>query len=64
MKNLRDVPLSLLNLAPIRHGEGTATQALHETLELACKAEEFGYQRYWIAEHHNMAAAARHFLLS
>ncbi|KXX61919.1 LLM class flavin-dependent oxidoreductase [Rhodococcus sp. LB1] len=57
MNHLRDIPLSLLNLAPIRHG-GTATEALHETIELARKAEEFGYHRYWIAEHHNMAAVA------
>ncbi|MGW0866339.1 LLM class flavin-dependent oxidoreductase [Streptomyces sp. NPDC002611] len=58
MKKLRDIPLSLLNLAPIRHGEGTATEALLETIELARKAEEFGYHRYWIAEHHNMPAVA------
>ncbi|MFC9837673.1 LLM class flavin-dependent oxidoreductase [Rhodococcus sp. NPDC127530] len=57
MNHLRDIPLSLLNLAPIRRG-GTATEALHETIELARKAEEFGYHRYWIAEHHNMAAVA------
>ncbi|WP_329577301.1 LLM class flavin-dependent oxidoreductase [Streptomyces sp. NBC_01361] len=57
MKHLRDIPLSLLNLAPIRKG-GTATEALHETIELARKAEEFGYHRYWIAEHHNTSAVA------
>ncbi|MER5748618.1 LLM class flavin-dependent oxidoreductase [Streptomyces sp. NPDC002088] len=58
MKKLRDIPLSLLNLAPIRHGEGTATEALLETIELARRADEFGYNRYWIAEHHNMSAVA------
>ncbi|MFF3850362.1 MsnO8 family LLM class oxidoreductase [Streptomyces sp. NPDC002328] len=58
MNTLRDTRLSLLNLVPIRHGEGAATEALHETMELAVAAEEFGYHHYWIAEHHNMNAVA------
>ncbi|MEV5408883.1 LLM class flavin-dependent oxidoreductase [Thermopolyspora sp. NPDC052614] len=45
------VPLSILDLAPISSG-GTAADALRNTLDLARRAEEFGYRRYWVAEHH------------
>jgi len=57
MTKTRNTPLSILNLAPIRKG-GSAVDALHETVDLARRAEGFGYHRYWIAEHHNMAAVA------
>ncbi|SDL75299.1 LLM class flavin-dependent oxidoreductase [Nonomuraea jiangxiensis] len=43
--------LSILDLAPILSG-GTAAEALRNTLDLAQRAEEFGYRRYWLAEHH------------
>ncbi len=36
----------------------TATDALANTRELACHAEALGYNRYWLAEHHNMAGIA------
>ena len=45
------VPLSILDLAPILSG-GTAGDALRRTLDLARHAEQFGYARYWVAEHH------------
>jgi alkanesulfonate monooxygenase SsuD/methylene tetrahydromethanopterin reductase-like flavin-dependent oxidoreductase (luciferase family) len=45
------IPLSVLDLVPVSSGS-TAAQALRDTLDLARNAEEFGYQRYWIAEHH------------
>jgi alkanesulfonate monooxygenase SsuD/methylene tetrahydromethanopterin reductase-like flavin-dependent oxidoreductase (luciferase family) len=45
------VPLSVLDLAPVSSG-GTTGDALRNTLDLARKAEEFGYRRYWVAEHH------------
>ncbi|AGZ42738.1 LLM class flavin-dependent oxidoreductase [Actinoplanes friuliensis] len=45
------VPLSILDLAPILSG-GTAGDALRRTLDLARNAEQFGYSRYWVAEHH------------
>lgn len=51
------VMLSVLDQSPIRRG-GTARQAIQETLELAQAAERLGYQRYWIAEHHNSAGLA------
>jgi alkanesulfonate monooxygenase SsuD/methylene tetrahydromethanopterin reductase-like flavin-dependent oxidoreductase (luciferase family) len=45
------VPLSILDLAPIVSG-GTVADALRRTLDLARRAEQFGYHRYWVAEHH------------
>ncbi|MEV4640675.1 LLM class flavin-dependent oxidoreductase [Actinoplanes sp. NPDC049548] len=45
------VPLSVLDLAPIVAG-GTAGDALRRTIDLARHAEQFGYHRYWVAEHH------------
>lgn len=44
-------PLSILDLAPIVSG-GDAGQAYRNTIELAQRAEESGYRRYWLAEHH------------
>ncbi|RKR87096.1 luciferase family oxidoreductase group 1 [Micromonospora pisi] len=52
-----DVPLSVLDLAPVAAGT-TAGQALRHTTELARRTEELGYQRFWVAEHHNMPAIA------
>lgn len=48
---------SLLDLAPIPEG-GTAADALSNTVDLARQAEESGYHRYWLAEHHNMPGIA------
>ena len=45
------VPLSVLDLIPISSGSGTR-EALRNSLDLARRAEEFGYYRYWFAEHH------------
>jgi alkanesulfonate monooxygenase SsuD/methylene tetrahydromethanopterin reductase-like flavin-dependent oxidoreductase (luciferase family) len=45
------VPLSILDLAPLVSG-GTARDALRRTLDLARHAEQYGYHRYWVAEHH------------
>lgn len=51
------VPLSVLDLSPISEGS-TAGEALRNTLDLARQAEEWGYERYWVAEHHFVAAAS------
>ncbi len=51
------IPLSLLDLSPIVRG-GTASHALRNTLDLARHAERWGYHRFWLAEHHNMAGIA------
>jgi luciferase family oxidoreductase group 1 len=52
-----DVPLSVLDLAPVAAGT-TSGQALRHTTELAQRAEALGYRRFWVAEHHNMPAIA------
>lgn len=51
------VPLSILDLAPISEG-GDAATALRNTVDLAQHAELWGYQRYWVAEHHFVAVAS------
>ena len=45
------VPLSILDLAPVVAG-GDVRAALRNTIDLAQRAERFGYARYWVAEHH------------
>lgn len=47
----RAVPLSVLDLAPVSAGS-TAAAALRNTVDLARRAEQAGYARYWLAEHH------------
>jgi luciferase family oxidoreductase group 1 len=51
------IPFSVLDLAPITEG-GTPALAFERTLDLARLAERLGYQRYWLAEHHNMSGVA------
>jgi len=43
--------LSVLDQSPISEG-ATGADALHNTLDLAMLADELGYHRYWVAEHH------------
>ena len=47
------IPFSILDLAPIRQGSDAA-EAFRTMREQACFAEQLGYNRYWLAEHHNM----------
>ncbi|WP_331376087.1 LLM class flavin-dependent oxidoreductase [Sinorhizobium chiapasense] len=49
--------LSLLDKSPLDQG-WTPVEALQATTALAVKAEEWGYHRFWVAEHHNMADLA------
>jgi luciferase family oxidoreductase group 1 len=51
------IPLSVLDLAPVPEGSN-AGQALRNSFDLARHAEALGYQRYWMAEHHNMPGIA------
>jgi luciferase family oxidoreductase group 1 len=51
------VPLSVLDLAVVPDGASSA-DALADTTVLAQRAEEFGYSRFWVAEHHNMPTVA------
>ena len=48
---------SVLDLSPIVEG-GDASQAFRNSVDLARHAEEWGYHRYWLAEHHNMPGIA------
>ncbi|MBO9522550.1 MAG: LLM class flavin-dependent oxidoreductase [Nocardioidaceae bacterium] len=49
--------LSVLDLVPVRSDQ-TTTDAIAATRSLAQVADETGYHRYWLAEHHNMPAVA------
>ena len=51
------IPLSVLDLAPIVEG-GDAAQAFKSSADLARHAEALGYNRYWLAEHHNFPGIA------
>jgi luciferase family oxidoreductase group 1 len=59
MKELRnmDFGLSVLDVSPVSSGSNGA-QALRNTLELARLADRLGYERYWLAEHHNLPSIA------
>ena len=47
--------LSVLDLSPVT-GEATQVEAVRQTIEVAKAAERLGYHRFWVAEHHNIAA--------
>ncbi|WP_232679685.1 LLM class flavin-dependent oxidoreductase [Nocardioides sp. R-C-SC26] len=49
--------LSVLDLVPVR-GDQTTSHALAASLGVARVADDLGYRRYWVAEHHNMPAVA------
>lgn len=57
LKNLQDIRLSLLDLVAVREGMGVG-ESLAIALRTAQKAEELGFTRYWLAEHHNMPGIA------
>ncbi len=48
---------SVLDLAPVIQG-GDAALAFHNTVDLARHTEQWGYHRFWLAEHHNMPGIA------
>jgi luciferase family oxidoreductase group 1 len=56
-KQLSEIPFSILDLATVATGK-TAGDAFKNTLNLATTAEKLGYNRYWLAEHHNLAGVA------
>jgi luciferase family oxidoreductase group 1 len=51
------IPFSILDLAPINEGS-EAAQSFRNTLDLARHAERWGYNRFWLAEHHGMPGIA------
>jgi luciferase family oxidoreductase group 1 len=59
MKELHnmDFGLSVLDVSPVSSGSNGA-QALRNTLELARLTDRLGYERYWLAEHHNLPSIA------
>jgi luciferase family oxidoreductase group 1 len=56
-KRFRNIPLSVLDLAPITEGS-TASQSFKNSVDLAQHVEKWGFNRYWLAEHHNMPGIA------
>lgn len=57
MSDKKNVRLSVLDLAPVPQG-ATPRDAFHNSLALARQAEKLGFERYWLAEHHNMTGIA------
>lgn len=51
------VNLAVLDLVPVREG-GTVSEAFAETAAIARTADELGYTRFWVAEHHGMEGIA------
>src|SRR5579872_4838417 len=57
MKQLSEIPYSVLDLSPIRQG-GSAAESFRNSRDLARHAERWGYARFWVAEHHNLPGVA------
>lgn len=57
MRTLQDIKFSVLELAPVRDDK-TIEFSLKHALELAQQIEKLGYERLWLAEHHNMDGIA------
>lgn len=51
------IPFSILDLSPVSEGQ-SVSQALAQSGRLAQKAEELGFNRIWLAEHHGMPGIA------
>ncbi|WP_194841438.1 LLM class flavin-dependent oxidoreductase [Sporosarcina obsidiansis] len=56
-KRFKGIPLSVLDLAMINEGSN-AGQSFKNSVDLAQHVEEWGFNRYWLAEHHNMPGVA------
>ncbi|TFB85596.1 LLM class flavin-dependent oxidoreductase [Cryobacterium algoricola] len=54
---MKTLPISVLDLAG-RPAGGTNAEAVAGSIRLAQRAEDLGYDRFWVAEHHNMPAIA------
>jgi luciferase family oxidoreductase group 1 len=57
VNDLPALPLSVLDIAPVSEGV-TTTDALRATIELAVRADQLGFTRVWVAEHHGMPGIA------
>src|SRR5918995_1569031 len=51
------IPLSVLDLIMV-NVDGSPSQSMQNSLDLAQHAERWGYKRYWLAEHHNTKGIA------
>lgn len=51
----KTLKVSVLDLVPVREGQQNK-EAIEHMTRLIQKVEQYGYERYWIAEHHNMAS--------
>ncbi|MEL1240293.1 LLM class flavin-dependent oxidoreductase [Flavobacterium flavipallidum] len=56
-KSLSQVKISVLDLAIVRDG-GNPSDTFKNSMDLAQNAEKWGYERFWLAEHHNMQGVA------
>ncbi|WP_404456512.1 LLM class flavin-dependent oxidoreductase [Virgibacillus necropolis] len=56
-KRFNHIPLSVLDLAPINEGSNPG-QSFKNSVELAQHVENWGFNRFWLAEHHNMPGIA------
>lgn len=54
---MKNIKLSILDQSTISKG-GSAIHAIQQTISLVQKAEEWGYNRFWVSEHHNLASIA------
>jgi luciferase family oxidoreductase group 1 len=55
--NLAKTKISVLDLAIVRDG-GTESDTFKNSLDIAQHVEKWGYNRFWLAEHHNMPGIA------
>jgi luciferase family oxidoreductase group 1 len=54
---MKNIKLSILDQSTISKGD-TAINAIKHTISLVQKAEQWGYHRFWVSEHHNLASIA------
>lgn len=57
MSALNETAFSFLDLVPVREG-GTVREAIAQSVRTAQHAEQLGFTRFWLAEHHNMVGIA------
>ncbi|PRQ09090.1 LLM class flavin-dependent oxidoreductase [Enhygromyxa salina] len=57
MQHLAKIPISVLDLSPIKEG-GTVAESFRNSVDLARHVEALGYRRFWLAEHHNIPGIA------
>ncbi len=57
MNHKKPLKLSILDQSPVRFGSN-AREAIAETTQLVKLADELGYYRYWVSEHHNTSSLA------